>query len=392
MNIIELKQRRSAAVQEMKTIHETAERAGRAKNASERSRFDELVGIERNLRDQLQLEEGNRDLSGGNGGGLTRADLHGETRTAQGGEMRRQFAEELRTLLTTGYGAALAPPEYEPLVWDYLRPKSVLLAAGPRIVNTKSHSVNIPHRTAGHTTAWTAEGGTITPGDDTGASVAVTPTKLAVLQKVSKEVILDGDVDILAMVQDSMIADLATGIDVAGFYGTGASNQPTGLANTAGITSQSMGTNGAAPTNLDFIKTALGSLAAANADLSTAAIFMAPRTWQELSELKTTTNAYLLQPDSESIANGARYSIDGVPVYVTSNIPVNETQGTSAGVSSSVFVVDMNQVVVVKREAFRLESTNDFYFDSDSVGVKAVARVGIAVPNPTAVVRIVGVL
>jgi HK97 family phage major capsid protein len=55
-------------------------------------------------------------------------------------------------------------------------------------------------------------------------------------------------------------------------------------------------------------------------------------------------------------------------------------------------VYDASQALVVRSHGFRLEATRDAYFANDQIGVRAIARVNFAVPNPTAVVRIVGVL
>jgi len=83
-------------------------------------------------------------------------------------------------------------------------------------------------------------------------------------------------------------------------------------------------------------------------------------------------------------------AIYGVPVFVTSQISITETKGTNSD-CSSIYVVDMSQIVPVFREDTRVEVDSSRLFNSDQSELRAIMRATLAVPNAAAVVRIEGV-
>jgi hypothetical protein len=55
-----------------------------------------------------------------------------------------------------------------------------------------------------------------------------------------------------------------------------------------------------------------------------------------------------------------------------------------------VYVYDPAQVIVVRRAETRVERDSSRLFNSDQSEIRAIARLDLVVPNPTAVVRSVG--
>lgn len=188
----------------------------------------------------------------------------------------------------------------------------------------------------------------------------------------------------------AILRALALRFDVAGFEGTGVAPQITGMKNMSGITNQSMGTNGAIPANLDFIADALSALEQANADAR--AIAMHPRTWGTLSKIKEASGSAkpVLQESAGSAGQGVARTLYGVPVFLSSQLALNETQGTSSD-ASSVYVYDPTQLHAVFRQDARVETDDKGLFDQDKTRVRAIMRADLVVANPTAVVRIAGV-
>jgi HK97 family phage major capsid protein len=306
-------------------------------------------------------------------------------------EFNRWFAGELRDMTTAGaLGGALVPSDYQLYVWDRLAAQAVALKAGPpTIIQTERHSILLPHLLTDATAAWVAENGTITEADPTGEQITVTPTKVATLTKFSRESATDSNPAIADMVANNLQRSIALAIDLGFYEGTGSSNQPTGLKNTSGILTQSMGTNGASPTHLDFLLTALSTLEAQNADMSKVVIVAPARTVNDLFALKDSQNRYLMS--SVTAGGASARSIEGVPIFTSNQLTLTETQGTS-NAANSVYVYDASQVIVVKAHDVRVEATSEAYFSTDEIGIRCIARVGFAVPNPHAVVRIMGVL
>jgi HK97 family phage major capsid protein len=249
----------------------------------------------------------------------------------------RWLAEGYKALVEGGgSGAFIAPPEFSGRAWDRLAPKSAMLRSGPTVITTDRKELHLPRVTADIPADWVAEAGTITAGDPTISEVVFVPRKLAALTQSSHELLVDSSPEAASLIQGNMLRALALKFDLGAFEGTGTVPQIRGLKNQAGIQSVSMGANGATPTNLDPFADALGLLATANAE-GPYAIVMHPRTWQTLTKLKEQTsgnNKPLLQ-GPEAPTKAPDRSIYGYPVFLTSQLSITETQGTSTDASSA---------------------------------------------------------
>jgi HK97 family phage major capsid protein len=227
-----------------------------------------------------------------------------------------------------------------------------------------------------------------TPADPTISENIAAPHKLAALTIVSNELIADSNPSVIDLLTDNLSKSMALTLDLGFFEGTGSSSQPTGLKNVSGITLQSAGTTGATPT-LDLNATAVYQLATDNAEAT--AIVMHPRSWAQIAKLKTGISGdltYLVNSDAQA---GTRPALFGVPVYLSGQLSITETQGSSS-VASSVYVYEADQVIAFRREATEIKVNPYRLFNSDRSEIRAISRWDIQVPNPKSVVRIVGVL
>jgi HK97 family phage major capsid protein len=252
-------------------------------------------------------------------------------------------------------------------------------------------SIAFPHLTSDAAAAWVSAGADITAADPGGETVTVIPQKLAALITAHNEVLADANPDALDTLAKSLIRSLALKFDVGAFEGSGTAPQPRGLKNVAGIGTVSLGTNGAALTNLDPFADAIGALETANA--SAGAIVMHPRTWQAASKLKEATGSSkpLLQESAGSAGQGIQRSIYGVPVFLSSQVSIADTQGSGTNLSSA-YVYDPSEVYAVIRQDVRVERDSSRLFNSDQSELRAIMRAAVTVPNPTAVVRITGIV
>jgi HK97 family phage major capsid protein/HK97 family phage prohead protease len=287
--------------------------------------------------------------------------------------------------LTTTSAAAIAPNELSRFVFDRLRPASVLLRSGVRVIPTDRDSIEFPRLTGDATPGFFNETAAITPSDPTIVTLTGVPRKIGALVQLSNEVVSDSDPAIVDVLNCHLATILATRLDLAGFEGSGAAPEIRGLKNVAGIQSISLGANGAAITNLDPISDALALLEGANAVAG--AIVMPPRTWNVLRKLKDTTGRPLLGDGAASTTP----SIFGVPVYVSSQLSIAEAQGT-ATTASSIYVYDPTQVVVVNRNDATIELDRSRLFNQDMSEMRGTLRADLLAPNPTAICRIAGVL
>jgi HK97 family phage major capsid protein len=305
------------------------------------------------------------------------------------------LASELRVLSGgSGLGAAITPSQPATFALDHLAAQSVGLKSGFTVLSTDRDSLLIPHTLSDSTSSWTAEGAPINAADVNANTITATPKKLATYEIVSNEVINDAQPDVLAVVESRLLRGMANTLDLGFYEGSGASNQPSGLKTVLTAGQQvSMGTNGAAPTNLDPWATAIAQLESSNANAN--AIVMHPRTWGELLKLKTDTaasrNQPLLTEFAGSPTGGVTRALYGIPVYLSSQISTTETQGTGTTCSSS-YVYEADRIYAVRRQDVTLEVDRSVLFASDQTAIRAISRWDIVVPDIAAGVRIVGIL
>jgi len=293
---------------------------------------------------------------------------------------------ESRSLTTA---AAIAPAEVGTFLFDKLRAASVALASGIRVISTERDSVAWPALSADVAPGWVAETDVIPAGDPAFATLTATPRKLAHRVELSNEVIDDSEPSVVDVLNGHLATMLGLKLDLAIFEGSGTAPAIRGLKAVSGIQTVSMGTNGAALTNLDPFVDAIGLLQAANVP-GPYVVALNPRTWTALAKLKeapTGSNAPLL---TESPGESAPPRVVGMPVYSTSQLSVAETQG-SASNASSAYVYAPAEVVLVRRKDAEIELDRSRLFDRDMSEMRAKLRADMLVPNPSAVVRIAGV-
>jgi len=292
------------------------------------------------------------------------------------------FGLELRALAEgSGAGAVIAPDDWSSTFIDRLAAESVMLQTGVRRITTIRDVLHMPRIDSDPSAAWTAEAGTITPSDPGYTDITATPRKLASLQVISNELIADSNPDVVSLLEMQVARSLALKFDLGAFEGSGTPPEIRGLKNVVGITSDT--SLAAAPANLDVFAKAITTLAANNAKAS--AIVMHPRTFGTLSTIKqgTANNnmPLLLTTPGGAVAR----SIYGVPVYLSSQLAINEGVGTN---ESSAYVFDASQVIVVFRQDTSIVLDRSRLFNTDQSELRAILRADLIVPNPLAVVRI----
>jgi HK97 family phage major capsid protein len=299
-------------------------------------------GSERRDRDVADLKS-RVDAMAFTGGGFS-GGAHGEHRAFTFPSMREYRDLETRAQRTGSdpAGGYLVQEEVGAF-HDRMRASNVILAAGPRIVDMTSDAMVLPGL-SGSTTVYTpGEAGSITESDATFQQVRLTARKYIARTVASSEWLSDANPAAREIIADDHARQLANRLDLDMLEGN--ATMILGLRRKAGVTATELGAgNGLAPT-LDDLGAALYRLEADNADMTRVAIFMHPRTWQTFAKLKDLQNRYLIQPDPTS---EARRSLFGRPVFVSSQIAITETVGSSSD-CSYIIAADMSRVVVGRR-------------------------------------------
>ncbi|MFZ4394640.1 MAG: phage major capsid protein [Kiritimatiellia bacterium] len=154
---------------------------------------------------------------------------------AQGnGAVRREFN-------IAGTGSNVVAQNLRPeLFIDYLRSKLILAKLGITTLTGLVGDVLIPKQTATAAGGWVDETTAGTAGTLTVGQVKVSPKTLGAYTDISRQLLMQSTPSADMLVMNDLVESLARSIQVAGFHGLGASNQPLGLfpALAAGIVGQ----------------------------------------------------------------------------------------------------------------------------------------------------------
>lgn len=317
---------------------------------------------------QDALEDAGRPLS------LAKA-LHG----AFTGDWRNAEPERIVMALSgasAGAGGVLLPTVLTSRIIDLARARTRVLEAGAQIVPMEGRTLDVARWLSDPAMAWRAENAAIAESDPTMDKVTLTAKSLAAVTKVSRELVEDTDIE--DQLESAFASALALQVDLASLYGTGASNQPTGVKNTAAVTKTPLATNGATPT-WDALVASVGRLRDNNEDPT--AQIMADRTARSLAGIKDTTGQYVAPPTY----------LDGVPRLSTSQVPLNLTVGTSND-TSDVFTADWREFYIGVRTQLQITIlTERFMPDAGQYGFVAWWRGDMAVARPKAFDVVTGV-
>tara|TARA_R110002096_G_scaffold429743_2_gene642926 strand:- start:672 stop:2459 length:1788 start_codon:yes stop_codon:yes gene_type:complete len=157
-----------------------------------------------------------------------------------------QWGQRDLTVGTNNAGGFLVGTDHDGASFiDALRAAMVTTQLGARVMSNLQGNVAIPKLATGTSTYWVAEDGAPTEGQPVFASVSLTPKNLASFVQISRNLLVQSDPSVEAVIQDDITKSIAVAIDAAALAGTGSSNQPTGILATTGIGSVAFASAGA---------------------------------------------------------------------------------------------------------------------------------------------------
>ncbi|WP_375403456.1 phage major capsid protein [uncultured Sphingomonas sp.] len=275
-------------------------------------------------------------------------------------------------------GGAYLPTPLATEVIDAARVRNVAFQAGARTVPMTAKTLRMAKVISDPVPGWRPENALIPESEPVFGDVSMTAHTLAVRFTASRELLEDAP-NMDATLRSVMAAAFARGLDEAVFYGTGENEQPLGIANTPGVQSVSMGTNGATPTGYAPFLDALLALETAN-EGTVSAIVLAPRTGRTFNGLV----------DGQGQPLGKPAVIENIPVLTTTGIPVNTTQGT-ANNTSAAFLGDFSQVLVGIRTQLQITVLQERFAEFGQIGFVGWLRADVQVARPAALAKIVGI-
>ena len=248
---------------------------------------------------------------------------------------------------------------------ELLRNRSVVMLAGARRLTGLQGNVAIPKQTTANTVTWLAnEASTVTETNAVFAQVALAPKTVGGYQEISRLLLLQSNPSAEGLVMADLSAIIALAVDSAALSGSGASGQPTGIINTAGI-------GGVTGTSIAYagIVEFQTDVATGNALTPSCAYLATPVVAGLLKQrVKYTSTASPLWDGQLLDAN-----VDGYRGLASLQVPTGD-----------LLFGDFGQVVIGEWGVLELEVNPYANFQAGIVGVRALYTVDVGVRIPGA--------
>lgn len=224
-------------------------------------------------------------------------------------------------------------------------------------------AVRVPYVSDAPKATFTNEADPIPESDSEFSEILIHTRKLALLSRNSREAVSYPNA--AAMVATSMATAITSAANQALL--TNADN-PTGLLNFTGITAAGPMATG----DLDVLSDAITTIEAAGATANT--ILMDPASWGALRKLKAATGSAQLLLGSPAEQTERR--LFGVPVLVSGQMP-----------AGTILALDSRDVLSSVGE-IRMDKSDQFYFDRDSIAYRITWRFGWNVIHPERIAKL----
>jgi HK97 family phage major capsid protein len=218
---------------------------------------------------------------------------------------------------------------------DVLRAKMVTAQLGATYLTGLQGNVAIPKKTGPSTAAWVAENAA--PAESTNfpsfGQVTLSPKTLAGYVDFSRRLMLQSSLDIETLIRNDLASTIAVAMDNAAISGSG-TNRPTGVLNTSGIGSVTLGTNGLAPT-WQMVVDLVREVEIDNVDATSAGFLTNAQVKSRLARTARQASGvegnFILQPPFSDLY--------GYPLTVSQQVPSNLTKGSGTNLSAMIFGV-----------------------------------------------------
>lgn len=278
---------------------------------------------------------------------------------------RREKAAMAATSPTDG--GFLVPEQFSADVIELLRPQSVVRSMVGSTIPMPIGSLNIPKITDGSTAYYQGENTNATKSVLKTGNMKLTWKKLVALVPLSNDLARFSSPGADNIVRTDMVRAIAQRENQAFLRDTGSDATPRGLRYQAKNPDNIIDVSN--PTfTIQTVATDLGriilKLVDQNVPLSRPGWIFAPRTWNYLRMLQTTTGAFIYQAEMNSGL------LLGYPYKYSTQIPVNLSDHgrTTNGGETEIYFADFDDVVIGEAMSLRVDaSTEASYMDGGSL-------------------------
>jgi HK97 family phage major capsid protein len=254
---------------------------------------------------------------------------------------RRDMTATLQTSVAGDQGGNTVPTGHGSII-GLLYARSVLRQLGARFLTGLSGNITFPRLATGSAGYHVAETTAPTESSPTTRAITLKPNRLGTFVEVSKQLILQSNEDVEAMVRSDLGTALALAMENGALNGTGANNQPLGLLHAdSGIdfTSVVGGTHGLAPTwgHIVGLETAVATV---NADINNLGYCTNPKV---RGKLKTTSKA---GTEAMFVWENGTTPLNGYGAGITTQVPSNLDKGSATGICSAILFGNWDDLIV----------------------------------------------
>ena len=225
---------------------------------------------------------------------------------------------------------------------DKLENALAMRQLGITMLSGLNGNIAIPRQTGGASHFWLAENGNPTESSATFDQIAMTPKTVGAYTEISRRLLLQSSIGIESFVQNELALRLALAIDSAAISGTGASNQPTGVLNYAGVGDVSLGTPNGGALDWDGIVDLETEVANANADVGSLA-------YLTNAKVRGKAKKTFIDPGSgERIwdSRSGETPLNGYRTVISNQVPSNLVEGTSGATLSAVIFGNWADLII----------------------------------------------
>ena len=195
-----------------------------------------------NVLDAIACQIENRSASGALAEFQAEAKRQGLT-ARNGGILVPTSIFEKRTTMTTTGAAAVVPDDYRADQFiGLLRNSLIVRQLGARVLSGLRGDTVLPKATGAATAYWVGEGDALTESNTTYSSIKLEPKTVGALTAFSRNLALQSNPSIEALLRDDISAVVGLAVDKALLHGTAAAKQPVGILNVSGIQTASLAT------------------------------------------------------------------------------------------------------------------------------------------------------
>lgn len=277
-------------------------------------------------------------------------------------------------------GGYLVTPEQSDQIIEFLRAESIMAPLVTEVPMNKDR-LFIPKQTGGVTVYWVGENSQITDSDADFGQIELQARKMAVLVKVSNELLDDADPNVDSYLRTEIGRAMASEYDRVLFQGSGVGDQPRGLLNTSGITSTAS-TN---PTGYADLVDMVERVESANV-MTTGnwAWAMHPKAKAVLRQIEDGASQYIWT-GSDGIGRQAAGDVAG------DLLGYNWVSTTNTGLDGNsrprLFFGNWSDVVVGLRKSIEIVASNQAgtSFEYDQTWIRAIIRMDTAIRHEESV-------